>query len=72
MNQYYLLLLSFLWLSLPAAAQKSPLPDSLLNERYIQRLQLTDPQRALQLLDEAERRHIADFPRYRQLALRST
>lgn len=61
-----------LWLSLPAAAQKSPLPDSLLNERYIQRLQLTDPQRALQLLDEAERRHIADFPRYRQLALRST
>lgn len=72
MDKPLLVLITLLWFRLPVAAQDSHIPDSLLNEQYIQRLQLTDPQRALQLLDEAERRHVPDFPRYRQLALRST
>lgn len=72
MIKTFLFLLALLWLRLPASAQDSHIPDSLLNEQYIQKLQLTNPQRALQLIDEAERRHIPDFPRYRQLALRST
>lgn len=72
-NSILLLMLPLLWLPLlPTAAQESRTPDSLLTERYIQRLQLTDPHRALQLIDEAERRQVPHFPRYRQLALRST
>lgn len=72
MYKSFLLLFTLCCFRLTLSAQDMHIPDSLLNERYIQKLQLTNPQHALELLDEVERRQVADFPRYRQLALRST
>lgn len=47
------------------------IPDSLLNEKYITRIHLSDPDRALNLLDEAARRQLPEMKPFRIDLLRS-
>lgn len=47
------------------------IPDSLVNEKYITRIYLSEPKRALNLLDEAARRHLPGMEPFRINLLRS-
>lgn len=61
--------LLFIFLALPLSAEN--IPDSLLNEVYIRSIHLRNPQRALQLLDEAEKRRVSGLEPYKIDILRT-
>ena len=60
----YLLPLLLLLFPLFVRAGHEVVSDSLLHDRYIQSIHLRTPDRALQLLDSAEQRHLPDIARH--------